>query len=1564
MANRPWLDSEGNGAFDTKNVPNFVRPGEGLQIVVINRATGYMGTQNIIIQPSGTVLEPPTPILMGPPNLKIIASREFEDYNELTRETDNTVNIIGSEGAGLTSDKYVKIQSVWLNHDGNMLPDELPGYTGRVAVSTGSDTKDFSGNFEIKPGYQTQLVQLNNANDLNTEHFYVQVVGENYDGNPSFGSAGAGEGKLQTRPEKYVPIKVPLFDEESTRAAEYELAKGKLEGIADLPERAEPVYRWVYRPEMQFSVFELAKQKLQFADESGALQVVDLSGTDEDAPILVFNENMDFIKFLYELISSDSDPLAAFGGDTQLVFSVGAEEGFATITADGTVLFENIGHIGSLVEEDFLSIRLYTNNDLANVLWQYSVEYVYIEPTIIGYEEQTDDTYYVTADEPNVELKAGVAGYAYRAEEDKYDGKMNWKVEGSGSIEELSQDSNEYGLFDNTLKMPTTKGATGDVSVTWQDASSSSTDGVIPVTWKTVEVLAGKPARIEVSQSGIAVAMEQGDVRLDYTIYDQFNNLVEDGTEIDLEFSNSLILKDQELSTEDGKAYVVLSGGEFAVANTTVTVTSEGVTKDTDVSVSGLSVALTATQTVLNKMQSTTVTATVTKPGGSTVSGVPVTLSAKKGIFAEQALTTNAQGQATTTFTAGLNEHSDSWVAQVGYVAVTELAYSVQSAGNQSINAEDAMLVGDATQAGTINFDGYGVDIDLDYETTATISVRGNIGDTIQIGDMADPNLEPLLSLALNDIEYDGVQGRFDDDHAVNPARINPGHSQARDDDITIVNDHPLGAGRSAQLKAGSRLLIAASDQIAIADNSGFRLDFKPLGNGDILSFDKEGFKLSYSNETLTLQVATDTGPYTVSVANVTTGQWHGVAANVSGSDLNLYVDGTVYTQTFSGNVTQGNPLIINSKAIQIGGMEAIVRGFRVYDYGSQPLISFADDSTATTLQANSETIGIKSLGSLGQAVTNSQLTATRVALINGSERNYASVLSQQGYQDIALNYLYTISPEVPIAAITNPLPGIVPTAHAWSWGGVWDGVKSTVGFLIPYEDFIVIGEQMMYLINQDWQNFDPTALAFASLGAATIIPIAKPLKVVLGPLKRVVDGMKRFPAARHFAGAIGTAVKSALSGKTDKLVDLLPFILIAIELFEDPEVFEFIMNAIESEDDLWVWVEYIAEVANLEGGLDLASLNSSNSQLMIAENPVTWLVPNAHAGLPRIVAKILEQIRSLVRRVPLGKAKTVTEAMRVLRNHPTLFKIALKSVAMLRFFGVVGVAKIGSFIRNSRNWRINRWFVLFSAAYLLEEDAADRLPAAVADRLAGLLSITFSNSRNNASGAMFQLSQVAYFHAKNQISGSEPAVLAIEQPRPAFRLVNGEAVGTPYGRRVDIILQEGDGENWLEVKSYVKSSFQFSPKPFVSRTTPYKEFFHDLRLNKDIINTDNKGKILTGKNDSKENDLYTWYFHQFSRGPDKANAPKKREEDKAQERLCAIPKSIPGGVSPFYDDHMKDDEKGTKRSCDRTSSTRIQLRDTETYITEIVRGLVSKDAALREFADVVDAIPASSEWY
>src|SRR5690606_5794700 len=101
------------------------------------------------------------------------------------------------------------------------------------------------------------------------------------------------------------------------------------------------------------------------------------------------------------------------------------------------------------------------------------------------------------------------------------------------------------------------------------------------------------------------------------------------------------------------------------------------------------------------------------------------------------------------------------------------------------------------------------------------------------------------------------------------------------------------------------------------------------------------------------------------------------------------------------------------------------------------------------------------------------------------------------------------------------------------------------------------------------------------------ILPVAKPLKPLLAPLKKVVQAMRRFPGAKHFAGAIGTAVKFGLGGKTEKLSNLMPFILIIAEIYKDPEAFEFILSAIDSEDDLWVWVDYFANMVTLNGGLD-----------------------------------------------------------------------------------------------------------------------------------------------------------------------------------------------------------------------------------------------------------------------------------------------------------------------------------------------------------------------------------------
>jgi len=56
--------------------------------------------------------------------------------------------------------------------------------------------------------------------------------------------------------------------------------------------------------------------------------------------------------------------------------------------------------------------------------------------------------------------------------------------------------------------------------------------------------LAGAAHHLSVFSSGQAIGWQQGDVRLDVSVYDQYGNLVEDGTEVDFDVLDSFIIKE------------------------------------------------------------------------------------------------------------------------------------------------------------------------------------------------------------------------------------------------------------------------------------------------------------------------------------------------------------------------------------------------------------------------------------------------------------------------------------------------------------------------------------------------------------------------------------------------------------------------------------------------------------------------------------------------------------------------------------------------------------------------------------------------------------------------------------------------------------------------------------------------------------------------------------------------------------------------------------------------------------------------------------------------------------
>jgi hypothetical protein len=371
-----------------KNKSDYIRPGEYIKIVAINRATGYMGTARVQLARSNlgdlTVLAPP--IVLSPPHLKIWAERKYNVEQGITQGEARNYTI-GTEGAALTSDTTITIYTEWLDEHGKPLPEELGldngeqyGFTGRLArvvapnqlqgENSGSDLASFA----IAPGRKTQVIKVG-SNLTTAEHYYVHVIGKGKDQEcsgagscPSFTSLGFNA-PYNHRPNLLVPFLVPLPDEDLTWQ-EYNNYRGLLadDTVINKPNKPLPAYSWAYRPEYQFSQYGLKMQGIKATDASGTATNTNLLTS--DSPVISSGD--DYITAFYSLISSSFDRLTAIDGKQELVLALGEQEQVVTIGEDQSITFSNLEHLAQLNPEDFLTMRLYTNNDTSNILWEWA----------------------------------------------------------------------------------------------------------------------------------------------------------------------------------------------------------------------------------------------------------------------------------------------------------------------------------------------------------------------------------------------------------------------------------------------------------------------------------------------------------------------------------------------------------------------------------------------------------------------------------------------------------------------------------------------------------------------------------------------------------------------------------------------------------------------------------------------------------------------------------------------------------------------------------------------------------------------------------------------------------------------------------------------------------------------------------------------------------------------------------------------------------------------------------------------------------------------------------------
>ncbi len=392
----------------------FVKIGDQTKVVLINRATGYMGTFQARVSngpnglptyyqvgPNNDGTSPIARVELRPPNLRIKVRRVIK--------TGEDEKVVSADGAALASDQYLEITTEWYDEDGAPLPDDLPGFTGRlsrvadgelVAGSLGEILNDEAGLFAIRPGKHIVNIQLPTGTNFDRQHFYIHVSAAPYEELTNFSGGAAGDDPIDFRPNQvcqeipdnqvvgntvvsgtrwtcavrpvrddlvqrpalFVPFQVARFDRDYTEAlaAQHaqQLADAWMEGDP-LPvlneEDIDTVYRWVYSPEMQFSIYDLDVKNV----------VVETTSTEDGNTHT--STTVD-----YDLESPDEEALPRPGyeyGEEEdsdgLYWGVGYDRVEAMVgEGQTTELASNI------TPEDYVGLDLFVDGDEANPLYE------------------------------------------------------------------------------------------------------------------------------------------------------------------------------------------------------------------------------------------------------------------------------------------------------------------------------------------------------------------------------------------------------------------------------------------------------------------------------------------------------------------------------------------------------------------------------------------------------------------------------------------------------------------------------------------------------------------------------------------------------------------------------------------------------------------------------------------------------------------------------------------------------------------------------------------------------------------------------------------------------------------------------------------------------------------------------------------------------------------------------------------------------------------------------------------------------------------------------------------
>ncbi|WP_289532707.1 LamG-like jellyroll fold domain-containing protein [Pseudomonas sp. SO81] len=1096
-----WQSAGGFKEEFQKRNANHLKPGEMVRIIAINRPTGYMGSLRYQLESAdvsgGYMGFTGQQIEMSPPNLKVWAERKNKIEQGMTKGEEKK-QLIGNEGAGLGSDISIAIYTDWLDVDGTPLPEELAdyGYTGRLAkIVAANQLAPVGANnlsqFEIKPGQHVQVIQLPEK-VLAKQHLYLQVAGQPTNRNPDF-SSGGGSGILQYRPSKFVPVMVPLHDEEASELARQAYRKAVKENPELDLKKPEPMYAWQYRPELQFSLYELSVKEIRTIDAEGqATNIIN-----EKEPQVRGADK--YVSVIYDLIKSSFGTLEAWSYQTEreIVLAFGAEEIKATVGESQNIQFENIAQLASLSAEDFLSVRLYANNDAGNILWEFG-----FNSDLMGQSPQK----YISVDDRDVELVSYLP--VSTDEEDLRSVKVAWSVTDGGQLQSTVTES-KYGIFNNRLTASTKSGKSHIVTAKIIESEDDRVQVGSELKFEPMMVVAGVPTSVKVTSESTELLSSGVDKTLvTAKVVDQYNNPVQEGTPVswDITYSGDLERSDLVVGS-DGTAKAVYRAG-LETLPTDITLTADDVESKVTIEKKALDYTLSISANTLTPGSVGTVTATLNQAPQSAVDAI---WSNSGGAISGPELVEGTVVQA--------QFRIDDEMSADGHISVNiggvtkDVRYTITPVDPEgAMQLEYASIASGAAAAYDVETLQGSVSEAVVQSTNATVYGKPNTTVTISAGGFFTPNQAPIALFPMSgfDVDANGNKVVLDTLGGLEAKSVG---------EVTWdQSDSYVKPGSSMKFEGG-HLRVADNDTLDFNSDYFVNVRFKADGaQGDAVILRKgsnasNGYELRLvagdGGTFLQARVSTEQGDFTAtSSIPVVSGSWYLAGLQLKNGILTVGVDGERVgvaapglpnNTGFASNLIIGEGFRGNINEVKIGQLNGSRGSLVLIDGVTEKEITFDQDGKAR-VSISGGTAKLNNLGArVGFTIYTDPVAAT--AHTGGRELRYRNAISRFTWlgntfeQAQAAGVPLAGSQEGGVAVVDGQAMAEAIDMLKKAGKPAWEAIKTATEFLFEMtsiSDLYQLTKATYLWINGRFDEVDKIELAFAGIGVTlTVVTIA-----------------------------------------------------------------------------------------------------------------------------------------------------------------------------------------------------------------------------------------------------------------------------------------------------------------------------------------------------------------------------------------------------------------------------------------------------------------------------------------